>query len=227
MSNPAIDLIGFDPQKPFHAYCLVADRVLWRPAVEFLGEKLQIAPADRYLQYEPTKVTIDEIRQLERFLRLKPYQSPHKLAVINGLGLSVQAAHALLKSLEEPSGSTIMVVCCPTTEVLLPTLVSRCQPIKVRGPVKKLSVSDGPNPKLVDCRLWPIQKRLKFVDDFLKTIDHPTQLVDLVDFWLAELYDTGRHLSQPQLVSLLLQVKQQLTANVQARLVLESLMLSL
>ncbi len=81
---------------------------------------------------EKDSIGIEQIRELEHNLNLKPYNSPNKGAIIHpGEILTVEAQNALLKTLEEAAESSIIILTAPQTEMLLPTVVSRCQIIKL------------------------------------------------------------------------------------------------
>lgn len=66
------------------------------------------------------------VRELKSRLRDAPHGDGRRVVVLMGLGLTRdEAANALLKTLEEPSPSTLFVLLAPQREQLLPTLVSR------------------------------------------------------------------------------------------------------
>lgn len=77
-----------------------------------------------------TNIKIEEVRNLERVLNLKPYDVPPKIAIIlEAEKLTFEAQGALLKILEEPPGETILILTTADENNLLPTIVSRCQQI--------------------------------------------------------------------------------------------------
>ncbi len=56
-----------------------------------------------------------------------------QIFVIDGADrLNPAAANALLKTLEEPKGSTVIVLLAPSSGSVLPTISSRCQPLEFR-----------------------------------------------------------------------------------------------
>jgi DNA polymerase-3 subunit delta' len=62
---------------------------------------------------------------------LRPKLGPRRLFLIpNAELLHEDAANALLKTLEEPSPFATLVLCVPNVEQLLPTIRSRCQPVR-------------------------------------------------------------------------------------------------
>jgi len=73
---------------------------------------------------------IDTIRAIEKDLRLKPMEGKNKIAIIDPANeLTEEAAHALLKILEEPPSGTYIILIAPDETSLLPTIRSRCQKI--------------------------------------------------------------------------------------------------
>ncbi|MCR4279848.1 MAG: hypothetical protein NUV82_00270 [Candidatus Komeilibacteria bacterium] len=75
-----------------------------------------------------TQISIDSVREWQRKLHQKPVFSQFKIGFISEAErLSAGAAHALLKTLEEPPDNTIIIMLVPSPENLLPTIVSRSQ----------------------------------------------------------------------------------------------------
>lgn len=76
---------------------------------------------------------IDQVRALERLLALTPHQGRRRVALLQRFEeATISAANALLKTLEEPPPSVVLVVIASDAEALLPTIVSRCQPLHLR-----------------------------------------------------------------------------------------------
>ena len=83
------------------------------------------------------QITIGKIRELEKVLGLYPYCSRYKIAIIEQAEkMNKAAANALLKTLEEPSGTTILLLLSSDSKNMLDTIKSRCQRIKFL-PVKR------------------------------------------------------------------------------------------
>ena len=75
-------------------------------------------------------IKIESIRQLQRSLTYRPYEGRKRVCVIDGADhMKAEGANALLKTLEEPPGNTLLVLLSAEREVLLPTIISRCQPV--------------------------------------------------------------------------------------------------
>jgi DNA polymerase III subunit delta' len=76
---------------------------------------------------------VDQVRELQRNLALAPYQGKFRVALLLRFEEAhPSAANALLKSLEEPPPSVIMVVTAESKESLLETISSRCEEIRLR-----------------------------------------------------------------------------------------------
>ena len=86
------------------------------------------------------KITIDPIRELIRRFSLSPLEAARRIAVISGFEAATEAAaNALLKTLEEPPGDSILVLTATRSEQLLPTIVSRCEELGLR-PLSRLAI---------------------------------------------------------------------------------------
>ena len=75
-------------------------------------------------------ISIEQVRQLLRTVASEPRFSSQRVVIIDQARyLRQEAANALLKTLEEPSTSTIFVLIVPSARQLLPTIRSRAQRI--------------------------------------------------------------------------------------------------
>jgi len=75
-----------------------------------------------------TRIRICQVRRLERVASLAPFTASRRVFVIDGADdLQPEAAHALLKTLEEPPGDVLLVLLASDVDALLPTIRSRCQ----------------------------------------------------------------------------------------------------
>lgn len=69
-------------------------------------------------------------QELEPWLALKPYRAQRRIAIIRDAHLlSLEAANALLKTLEEPPGYALIILISDDNN-LLETIVSRCQMVR-------------------------------------------------------------------------------------------------
>jgi DNA polymerase-3 subunit delta' len=78
-----------------------------------------------------SEIGIGKIRDIRRSVSLFPCRGPHRIIIINQAeSLTREAANAFLKTLEEPTPKTIMILISSNYQNLLPTIVSRCLLIK-------------------------------------------------------------------------------------------------
>ncbi|MFA6254513.1 MAG: DNA polymerase III subunit delta' [Patescibacteria group bacterium] len=76
-------------------------------------------------------IGIEQIRELQNKLSLHSFLDSYKIAVINeAQTLSSEAANSLLKTLEEPTPKTIIILLTTSLASLPQTIVSRCQILK-------------------------------------------------------------------------------------------------
>ncbi len=76
-------------------------------------------------------VGIDAVRELKHAASLR-YKHFTVWLIEDAARLSIPAANAFLKTLEEPLGNTVFILTARSTEELLPTVVSRCQIVPFR-----------------------------------------------------------------------------------------------
>ena len=83
------------------------------------------------IEPEKNAITIDGIRSLKRELSRKSFAGGYKACIINGADkMNVHAGNALLKTLEEPTPETVIILITGQPYRLLPTILSRCQHIR-------------------------------------------------------------------------------------------------
>lgn len=74
------------------------------------------------------EINIELVRALQHRASYKPYEGSHRVFILPDADhLSREAANALLKVLEEPPSNTVFVLLSSRPQLLLPTIVSRCQ----------------------------------------------------------------------------------------------------
>lgn len=73
-------------------------------------------------------IKIEQIRNLQKELSLRPHEGERKICLIDGAEqFTIGAANALLKTLEEPQPGTLIILLSNRPEKLLTTIRSRCQ----------------------------------------------------------------------------------------------------
>ena len=80
-----------------------------------------------------TRIRICQVRRLERVASLAPFAAPMRVFIIDTADdLQNEAAHAILKTLEEPPASALFILVAADPDALLPTIRSRCQEFTLR-----------------------------------------------------------------------------------------------
>jgi DNA polymerase-3 subunit delta' len=73
-------------------------------------------------------IPVEEARRLAEFFSKSPASAPHRVAIIDAADdLNVNAANAILKTLEEPPPSGVLLMVAHAPGRLLPTIRSRCR----------------------------------------------------------------------------------------------------
>ena len=82
---------------------------------------------------ESGTLKVDQIRDTRRSLTLKPYLANYRVALFLRFQQSNDnAANALLKTLEEAPSYAVLILTADNPEQLLPTIVSRCEVLRLR-----------------------------------------------------------------------------------------------
>lgn len=85
---------------------------------------------------DKSTIGVEEVRKLSQFFEKTAHIGHLKTALIIQADLmTISAANALLKTLEEPTPNSFIILTTECAETLLPTVISRCQQIKIRPPV--------------------------------------------------------------------------------------------
>jgi len=77
------------------------------------------------------EISVVQARDFITRLSYRPYESQRIVAIIDGADLmNITAANALLKTLEEPPGETVIIMIATNMDSLLPTVVSRLRAVR-------------------------------------------------------------------------------------------------
>jgi len=151
---------SIDNKRLAHAYLFTGSAHLGKKtvALEFVrmlnGQEIDQAIHPDILIVEPEviekngvkkelEIGIDQARKIQHQMSLFPYQAPYKIALIDQAEkMTTEASNCLLKTLEEPLGRAILILITAEPQLLLTTIVSRCQLIKFL-PVSEEEISSG------------------------------------------------------------------------------------
>ncbi len=77
-------------------------------------------------------IRIEQARELCRWLAFRPLMAGRKVAVIDGAHeLNEHGQNALLKTLEEPPGASVLLLLASASALVLPTVRSRCRLVRL------------------------------------------------------------------------------------------------
>ena len=87
-------------------------------------------------------ISIEQVREFQQKLSLTSFLNSYKIGIIEEAEtLSTEAANSLLKTLEEPTPKTVIILLSASVSALPATIVSRCQTLKFL-PVAKEKIYD-------------------------------------------------------------------------------------
>jgi DNA polymerase-3 subunit delta' len=102
------------------------------------AQSVGLKPEDAARQKD---LKIDTVRDWLADINLKPYEGRRRVFILHDAErLTEAASNAMLKTLEEPPPYATLILVANTAGELMPTIVSRCQPIKLR-PIPRAEVA--------------------------------------------------------------------------------------
>jgi DNA polymerase III subunit delta' len=82
------------------------------------------------LEPENHTLKVDQVRQMQKDLAYRPYEGRRRVCILAASDrMAPNMSNVLLKTLEEPPLHTVIILLANNTRLLLPTILSRCQPI--------------------------------------------------------------------------------------------------
>lgn len=102
-----------------------------------------VFPIDINLNVYEKAMGIEDVRNIQKAILLKPFRGKTKAVVIQAYeDVTQEAQNALLKILEEPPNNTIIIITAAKKELFLPTILSRCKVIVLQEKEIKLIETD-------------------------------------------------------------------------------------
>ncbi len=97
--------------------------------------------AGKKLTQDATRIRVDQVRELGTTLSMSAQQGGWKVALVDPADLMMpEAANALLKTLEEPTRQTLLMLVATHRGRLLPTIRSRCQRLPLTPPPREQGI---------------------------------------------------------------------------------------
>lgn len=138
---------------------------------------------------EGKTLKVGQVRELQHEVSLTPYEAHYRVAILLRFEeASTSAANALLKTLEEPPPQVKIVLTAESSERLLPTIVSRCEVLRLR-PLAVNDVSLGLSSKMK----IPIEQSKLFAHisggrpGYALRLQNEPELLDKRNKWLDDL----------------------------------------
>lgn len=95
---------------------------------------------DIFILNQDTGWTIESVRQIKHFISQKPFNHSNKIIIIyQADNLNSESQNAILKTLEEPGNDNYLILTTSKPSKLLPTIISRCQAVKLKNKPKTIS----------------------------------------------------------------------------------------
>ena len=90
-----------------------------------------------------TRIRICQARRLAKLANLAPFHASRRIFIIDTANdLQTEAAQSLLKTLEEPPGSALLILLAVDPDELLPTIRSRCRELTLR-PLPRAALAEA------------------------------------------------------------------------------------
>lgn len=213
----------------FQSY-LILNKTDPRPkTLEILNQKglkkITVSPDIFFISPQKTSIGIDEVRSLKHHIFQKPVSLPYKFIIFEQAHkLTPVAQNALLKILEEPPASAIIILEAESKHAFLPTILSRVVVFKSTDNIQ-VKLKDKP---LTDFdSLSELLSEIPQISDPKSWLDNQTRLLGEKLKESINKSDSDRIKKITKVIRLITQTKKMLTANVNPRHALANLMLNL
>lgn len=211
-----------------HAYLLIGnnqseiDKIVngFISAKNCRKEDISVLRADLDADGKGSEIKIDDVRKLLHEINLSP-QGECRIAIIyNAEMLNQSSGNILLKTLEEPP-KTLSVVLVSSTEMVLPTVKSRCRILKV-GAAPDAS-SENEFSKLFEDYFFEASMK---IEEITKKNQTEAALRDVIGRLRSKLL-AQKDKNTALAIKQVMEVKKRIRQNANPRLALESLYLSI
>lgn len=184
----------------------------------------KIKTGDYYL-LEGDDVKISQVRDFIHWLSLRPIGEIRLAVITSAEKLTIEASNALLKTLEEPPSFVLIVLATSNEQEILPTILSRCQKIRVPAVTKLLKTDNYLDPgELAKMNLF---SRFQWVDQIVQKTVPEKEVYQVLTLWQE--YFHAKLLKNEDTVAILKTIntaKDLLRTNISVKLLLENLVAS-
>ncbi len=148
-------------------------------------------PDIHIIKLDENSIKRKDIDELQSSIYMKPYESKKKVYIIDDSHkMTLQATNTFLKTLEEPPEDTIIIMITINKDLLLDTIVSRCQLINFdmlghkeveKILVEEYGIDEEKSKLLAGYSKGNVYKALKISDGKDKTLEYRDEIVEIVD----------------------------------------------
>lgn len=213
----------------FQSYLIVSRRNVREKTEEILKTKglvkIKVSPDIFVISPKKTSISIDEIRNLKNHIFQKPLSLPYKYIIIeDSQKLTIEAQNSLLKILEEPPKTAIIILEARDKFSFLQTILSRVLLIE-NGELKK--------PQLSEISILDYQSSndlLKLIPEIDNSQDWLEKQMIILSHKLQESIknsDAGNSRKIASALKLLAQTKKMIQANINPKFALANLIFNL
>ena len=121
-------------------------KALQESDIKVIQNQISLKAKNPYHQIQiprANEIRINSVRELRRDAALSPFASGWKVYILlDADRMNPESSNALLKTLEEPTARSILILTTSKRERLLPTILSRCQPLKF-DPLSREDIRDA------------------------------------------------------------------------------------
>lgn len=151
------------------------EKIAQRMAEKIIGKLLCSPHPDFIVVNGKGSIGINQIREVERQLFLKPYSAPAKVVLfLEAERLTLPAQNALLKIIESPPDHSFIIFTTPHPSFLLPTVISRCEIIRIKPETKINMIKEEKINQIIKMR---VGERLKIATLYSSTKTQATEFL--------------------------------------------------
>ena len=184
---------------------------------------------DFYKLSSETSIKKDEIQTLKSDLSVKSFYGKKIYWIKDIEKMTEQAANSLLKFLEEPEDDIIAILSCKNISAILPTIISRCQQVKLIGQSENIEIEQ--NEELITITNEYIKRYMRkphlaniYLLEKLKSKDEVVEFFKYLSMEVSKSYSdeiVSDVINISKVQEKILQAQADLNGNVNATLVLE------
>lgn len=188
-----------------HAYLVVGANT----QIAFSKAK-ELASSLGKVSYEFSITKIGQVRELSKFLALS-FSAPTSFIIKDLQDATDEAMNAFLKNLEDPQRYVRFVLISSSEYKLIPTIISRCQVIRIKNQESATMNFDKNVQAFLD---MSVGEKFRYLDSLKKREDALNFIKELITLWHSKLIKAGKDASSiPRQINLAQDTYRSLNSN--------------